>query len=105
MKQQLLIFEVQCVLGKKIRLSRQHWTMISEHKHLEMKGYEKQVEETLKRAEIVRRSQGDPTVCLYYKKMVKYYQVVVVKHQNGQGFVVTTYWTDKIKKGEVLWSQ
>ena len=105
MKSLSSIFEVRCVLGKKIRMTQQHWMIISGRKHLEMKGREKEVEETLQKAELVRRSIGDPTVCLYYKKGIKYYQVVVVKHHNGEGFVITAYLTDKIKKGDNLWSR
>jgi len=37
---------------------------------------------------------------LYYKKLNGKYCCVVAKHLNGEGFIITTYITNKIKIGE-----
>ena len=57
---------------------------------------------TLTNPEQVRRSKKDPTVHLYYRGHEGRFCCVVAKHLNGDGFVVTTYLTDKIKAGEVI---
>ena len=45
----------------------------------------------------------DPTVHLFYRAEGNYYLCVVVKHVNGEGFIVTAYVTDRMKEGEQLW--
>ena len=37
---------------------------------------------------------------LYYKSHGKYSLVVVAKHRNGDGFIITAYYTDQIKEGK-----
>ena len=93
-------FEVTSYLNKKIRITRDYWNNIIETKHRVMKGKENIVKETLKYPEEVRRSTKDLNVYLYYKKTNNKYNCVVVKHLNGDGFIVTTYFTDRIKIGE-----
>ena len=65
-----------------------------------MKGKENLIKATLENPEQIRRSRKDLNVYLYYKKIDKNYCCVVVKHLNGDGFVITTYITDRIKAGE-----
>ena len=65
-----------------------------------MKGKENIVKETLQKPQQIRRSRKDSKVFLYYKKMDGKYSCVVAKHLNGDGFIITTYITDRIKAGE-----
>lgn len=95
-------FEVTSSLGKKIKTTAGYWQKIVRTKHPAMQGKEELVKSTLTTAEQVRRSRKDPSVSLYYKKHESRYCCVVVKHLNGDGFVVTTYMTDRIKVGEVV---
>ena len=67
-----------------------------------MESYEELVKQTLASPEEVRRSKKDPAVHLYYRKTNGHYCCVVAKHLNGDGFVVTTYMTDRIRIGERL---
>ena len=41
-------------------------------------------------------------LALHYRKSDGRYCCVVVKHLNGDGFVVTAYFTDTIKAGEMI---
>ena len=71
---------------------------------------EEKIEETLKSPEIVRHSLRDENVHLYYKFYAKTpvgqkYLLVGVKVFNGEGFVITSFFTDRIKKGEVVWKK
>ena len=93
-------FEVTSSLGKKIKISEAYWRKIIETKHAVMDGQEDLVKQTLRDPEQVRRSRKDSSVFLYYRKRHSHYCCVVAKHLNGDGFVVTTYITDRIKVGE-----
>jgi len=95
-------FEVTSSLGKRISISSEYWQKIIETKHPIMAGQEEIVKQALTSPEQVRLSRKDATVHLHYRKSDGRYCCVVVKHLNGDGFVVTTYVTDKIKAGEVV---
>lgn len=96
-------FEVISKLGKRIRTTIAHWNFIIDVKHLEIRGQEERVKKTLQDPDIISISQEDKNVYLYYRKSEKYYLCVVARHQNGEGFIITVYFTDKIKEGEVAW--
>ena len=95
-------FEVTSSLGKRIRISDEYWQTIIETKHPVMAGREELVKQALTSPEQVRRSRKDTAVHLHYRKINGHYCCVVVKHLNGDGFVVTAYLTDTIKAGEVI---
>lgn len=65
-----------------------------------MAGQEDLVRLTLADPEQVRRSNKDTSVHLYYRKSGNDYCCGVAKHLNGDGFVITTYMTNKIKIGD-----
>ena len=95
-------FEVTSSLGKRIRISDEYWQTIIETKHPVMAGQEELVKLALTSPEQVRRSRKDAAVHLHYRKSHGRFCWVVVKHLNGDGFVVTAYLTDTIKAGEVI---
>jgi len=74
-------------------------------KHLEIEGQEEKVKKTLADPEIIRASEEDDEVRLYYKKFGKYYLCVVARHLNDEGFIITCYFTKKIKEGEEIWKK
>jgi hypothetical protein len=95
-------FEVTSSLGKRIRISEEYWQTIIETKHPVIAGQEELVKQALTSPEQVPRSRKDAAVHLHYRKTNDHYCCVVVKHLNGDGFVVTAYLTDTIKAGEVI---
>ena len=95
-----IYFEVTSSLGKKIRVTSAYWNKIIQTKHRMMKGKEDIVKETLKNPSEIRKSIKDLKIFLYYRKINGKYSCVVTKHLNGDGFVITTYITDRIKIGE-----
>jgi len=98
------LFEVKDVFGKRIRTTKAYWAYISETKHRVLEDKLPEVIETLRKASEVRRSQEDPKVFLYYRKINRHFMCVVVKHLNDEGFIITAYITGKLyKKGEKLW--
>jgi hypothetical protein len=72
-------------------------------KHPAVRGKERSIREALKNPDKIRKSKTDNKVYLFYKKQKKYHLCVVVRHLNGDGFIITIYITNKIKEGEQIW--
>ena len=58
----------------------------------------------------VRRSIRAAEVWLFYKLYAKTpvtqkFMLVAVQILNGEGFIVTAFFTDKIKKGDLIWKK
>ncbi|MBI5186605.1 MAG: DUF4258 domain-containing protein [Nitrospinae bacterium] len=98
----MLYIEVISKLGKHIRTTKRHWDYITS-KHESIIGMEKQIEETLKNPVYARLSKEDKEVYLYYAACGKYFMCVVCRHLNGDGFIITAYLTDNIKKGVAVY--
>jgi hypothetical protein len=95
--------------GRQIRLTDEREEHI-ENDHPEMSGQIDKLRETLLNPDKVIRSRTDPEVELFYR----YYDVtpvtekflcVVVKVSANDLFIITTYFTDTMKRGEVLWQR
>lgn len=98
----MLYIEVISKLGKHIRITKRHWNYIVS-KHESIIGIEEQIKETLKNPAYVRLSKEDNKVYLYYAAYGKYFVCVVCRHLNGDGFIITVYLTDSIKKGVTVY--
>lgn len=94
--------EVISKLGKKIRVEKRYWETIVK-KHDSVAGLDEQVKETLKHPIYIRVSKEDDEVFLYYVPYRKYFLCVVCRHLNGDGFIITAYLTDRIKKGVTIY--
>ena len=78
--------------------------------HPEMRGQEDRLAETLLEPDMVIQSQSDDTVRLFYRfyrrlSIGDKYLCVVVKYIGDDIIIITGYFTDKIKRGEVLWQK
>jgi hypothetical protein len=76
--------------------------------HPEMTDREASIVETLKSPRLVRKSQTDASVELIYRFYTETaigdkWLCVVAKYFSDDAFIVTAYFTDKPKRGEVLW--
>jgi len=76
----------------------------------EMRTQEHRIEETLSDPEEIRESLKDKSIWLYYKKYSKTpvtekYMLVIVKVLNSDGKIITSFFTDRIKKGELIWKK
>ncbi len=98
-----LLFEVISKLGKRIRISRAYWDVISTKKHPSVRNMENEVKLALTEPFEVRRSRQDAAVFLYYRKLNDKFICVVAKHLNEEGFIITVYLTERIKRGEIIW--
>lgn len=101
-------WEVRTPSGITVRTTEEYWKLITQFKHPIVERYEKEVKETLKEPDEVRRSRKDANVLLYYrryKNLENRYICVLIKQLNGEGFVITAYLADKVKRGNVIWQK
>lgn len=91
------IFEFEDKSGRKIYLSKERWAHIQ--KHPEMSNQIEQIRETLKNPFLITEFNYNPDVRFYYKyfKEKRLYLFISVKYLNGGGFIITSFYTDKIK--------
>jgi len=73
-----------------------------------MGGMADKLERVLQRPSEVRRSRSDDDVKLFYEFYTQTqvggkWFCVVVKYLPDDAFVITAYFTDKVKAGEILW--
>jgi len=84
--------------GRNIRLTEERLQHISEHSEF-LNPLDK-IEETLIFPSAVIKSEDDPYVWLYYKPykfgIEKSFLLIIVKISNGEGFVITSFYTNKI---------
>lgn len=91
--------------GRRVRLTSERQSHIT--RRPEMRNQLAKIKRTLAEPEVVRRSRKDPDVYLYYRHYKRSpvsdkYMLVVVK-MGVSPFVVTAFFTDKLKPGETLW--
>lgn len=84
--------------GRRIHLSSERWNHIQ--KHPRMSGQIEKIKETLKSPLIIQEFEYDKDVRFYFRyyKEKREYLFVSVKYLNGEGFVITSFFTDKIIK-------
>ena len=94
--------------GKAIRLTDERAAHILEH--AEMEGQLDKLQEVLQEPNVIVRSQRDPDVHLYHKHyrttpVTEKYLLVGVKTDPHDAFIVTAFFTDRVKKGEIVWEK
>jgi hypothetical protein len=98
------LFEVSDVFSKKIRTTKSYWRKIKEEKHKDLVSGIEEIIETIVKPDEVYQSIKDETVSIQFRKYSDFTLIVVTKHLNGDGFLVTAYQTTKPKmKGKKLW--
>ena len=98
------LFEVMTPLGFSVHTTPAYWEMITKIKHPVMAEQIDDVKETLENPDEIRVSKRDPNVYLFYRaKETRRWICVVAKDESGSSFVITTYPTDAIKEGELIW--
>ena len=96
------IFEVFDRYRRKIHLSKERWKHII-HDHPEMSGKLNEIENLVRSPLIIKDSKDGENVKHYYKyyknlKQKAKYLLVSVKYLNEHGYVITSFYVDKIKK-------
>ena len=75
-----------------------------------MTGQVERIAEVLKAPDMIVRYNVDPDVELFYRHYEKTpvtqkYLCVVVKVSEENAFIITAYFTDTVKRGEMLWKR
>lgn len=100
-----IYFEVKSKLGILVRTTKTYWNVITHIKHPTLKGRESEVKRVLCDPDEIRVSKRDRTVLLFYRKIEKRHLCVVVRFLKNKGFIITAYWTDRIKEGNLRWKR
>ena len=96
------VFIVSDRFERKIYLSEERWNhIIYEHPDVSEKLYE--IEDIIKNPLIIITDEDDESVKYYYKyykhmKQKAKYLMVAVRYLNGEGYIITSFYTDKIRK-------
>ena len=90
--------------GKKIRLTSERESHIK--KRPEMKNQLRKIAQTLKEPDLIKESNYDKETLLYYKcydktPVTKKHLLVAIKSTESP-FVITAFFTDKIKTGKTI---
>ena len=97
------------VRGRRIRLTEERVTHL-ETDHPEMKGQIERAHETVADPDRIVSARSDEKAELYYRlytetPVTMKFMCVVVKDSETDGFVVTAYYTDSVKKGTLVWQK
>lgn len=103
MGQEDAYFEVESKLRVKISITKSRWNKIVKIKHPEVEGSEENIKRTLENPNEIRLSKKDSSVYLYYRLFGKLFLCTIAKHNNGEVFIITAYYADRIKEGEAIW--
>src|SRR3989344_2177457 len=94
------VFEITDKTGRKIRLSKEQWEHIIKE-HLVIANKLEEIKETITGPLAIRKSSYDEKKRFYYRyykdRKTAKYLLIIVKYLNGQGFIITSFYTDKIK--------
>lgn len=93
-------------LGFAVRTTKAYWLLITHVKHPSIAGRERAVQNTLAAPDQVRQSKIDHTVYLFYRQYGRKHLCVVAKRLGpSAGFIMTAYYTEKVKEGQVVWKK
>ena len=98
------MFNVMTPLGFQVRCSEEWWGYVSTVKHPVLIDRLDDVIATLSDPLEIRRSTKDQAVLLFYRGTASRLLCVVIRRENDEGFLITAYPADSLKKGEVVWS-
>ena len=91
------VFEIVDKTGRKIRLTKERWMHITSPAslHSYISNYLEEIKQTLSNPDKIIESTNHENKVNYYKyyKNRKQYLKVIVKYLNGEGFVITAYFT------------
>ena len=101
-----IVFETVAYDGKIIRLTEVQW-LHAVFFHPEIEGEQEKMKEVLKNPEIVVIGATEDTkICYKFYPLTPVapkYLAIVVKILDREGFIVTSYFTERVRRGEVLW--
>ncbi|MBI4148909.1 hypothetical protein HY491_00525 [Candidatus Woesearchaeota archaeon] len=91
------IFQAKDKTGREIYLTDERWRHIL--KHPEMSNQMEQIKDALLFPDAITKVSYDANLRFYYRhdKSRREYLFVSVKYLNGEGFIITSFYTDRIR--------
>jgi len=103
-----VLFEVKSYDGKRIRLTQVQW-LHTVFFHPEVEGEQDKIKHVLKEPEVVvEGATVDTRICYRMFRATpvsRKYLAVLVKVLDGEGFIMTSYFTERVRRGKVLWKK
>lgn len=101
-----MVLEGQDYNNKLVRLTKKQYNHIIET-HPELEGEMNKISKTVESPEVVRLGNKE-NIFLFYRffektQVTNKYLVLVVKYLNGEGFIITAYFTSKIRSSDIIW--
>ena len=95
-----LIFKIKDNYGREIYLSKERWKHVKKHPYIDENLLE-EVKKTIQNPTAIRYNEEDEEVRYFYREhknnsQFERYLLVSVKYLNGTGFVITSFFTNKI---------
>ncbi len=100
-----IVFQVKIQTGAVVKTTRGYWEIITNIKHPSISGKEKNVKQTLTDPHEIRISKKDKSVYLFYRKYRDKFLCVVTRLSKKEGYIITVYYTKKIKEGDLKWKK
>ena len=102
-----IIFKTIAYDDRRLRLTEVRWRHIVFF-HPEVTEVKERIEETIKNPDIViEGATRDTKLCykLYHSTPVasSKYLAVAIRILNEEGFIITSYFTERVKRGKILW--
>lgn len=100
---------IQDLWNRTIRLTDERLSHL-ETDHPEMQGQVPKIVETMSHPDRIIRSRTDPQVEMFYRHysstpVTTKFLCVVLKILLDDNFIITSYFTNTVKKGEVIWEK
>jgi len=104
-----MIFEITDQFHREIALNEERFKHILDHPEMRRGELEK-IKETVLVPDAIKQSKHDSKVWVYYKlykntSIGQKFIAVIVKTLNHHGFIITSYFTDKVKEGKTIWQR
>ena len=102
------IFKVTAYDGRTIRLSEAQWHHITFF-HPEIQDQQKKITQVIQNPKVVLEgATKDTRICYRFypsTPVTSKYLAVIIKLLNREGFIITSYFTQRMRKGVVLWRE
>jgi hypothetical protein len=100
-----LLFDVLTPLNFKVHCYADYWQRKIVAQRPVMAARIEDVKRALSSPDEIRLSQIDEAVYLFYTPGEKRLVCVVARQTNGEGYLITAYPADKMKKGKTVWKK
>jgi len=101
-----IVLTVTTPLGYQVVLTRSRWREIVRFKHPAAAGHEAMVRSCLESPDEIRSSTKEAKVHIYYLRVKRRFLcTVVAPGDQDRRFVVTVYWTKRMKEGGEVWTK